>query len=330
MTHAAALSYQRDPELLLRLHREMVRLRVIEEAIAERYAEQEMRCPVHLSVGQEAVAVGACAALRRTDVIVSNHRCHAHYIAKGGNLERMIAELYGRATGCSGGRGGSMHQFDVEAGVLVSLPIVASSIPIGVGAALRFKQRGEDRVSLVFMGDAAVEEGVFHESANFAALKRLPVVFVCENNFYSIYTHLGDRQPQRPITDVARAHGMLARHGDGNDALTVYDMVTEAVARARSGGPPSFLVFDTYRWREHCGPNCDDDLGYRTAAEIAAWRERCPVERSRALLANEGLHDDAGEENMNAEIRDEVEKAFDFAKASPFPAPVTAMDCVYA
>src|SRR5262245_35830673 len=168
----------------LRLFREMLRIRLIEEEIAGRYREEKMRCPVHLSTGQEAVAVGVSVGLRRTDQIVSTHRCPAHYLAKGGDLKVMLSELMGKETGCCGGRGGSMHLFDRDAGVLLSLPIVAASIPVGVGAALAMKQRMSDDVSVIYLGDASVEEGVFHESANFAALRGLPAIFVCENNLY--------------------------------------------------------------------------------------------------------------------------------------------------
>src|SRR5260370_4819372 len=189
--------------LALRIFRTMVRIRMVEEEIAARYGQEKMRCPVHLSIGQEAVAAAVSAALRPTDQVVSTHRSHAHYLAKGGDLRAMLCELMGREPGCCSGRGGSMHLFDQAVGMLLSSPIVAASIPVGVGAALAIKQRGEDAVAIVYMGDASVEEGVFHESANFAALHRLPVVFVCENNLYSVYTALRDRQPARPITDLA-------------------------------------------------------------------------------------------------------------------------------
>ena len=166
----------------LGLFREMLRIRMVEEAIADRYAAWEMRCPVHLSIGQEAIAVGVSAALRPDDMVISNHRSHAHYLAKGGDLRRMLAELHGRETGCARGRGGSMHLIDRSVGMIGALPIVAGSIPIGVGVALASRRAGHDRAVVIYVGDAAIEEGVFHESANFASLEKLPVLFVCENN----------------------------------------------------------------------------------------------------------------------------------------------------
>lgn len=312
------------------LYRAMLRIRMVEEAIAERYAEQEMRCPVHLSVGQEAAAVGACAALEPGDQVVSTHRAHAHYLAKGGDLPAMLAELYGRVSGCAGGRGGSMHLFDTAAGLLVSLPIVGSSIAIGVGAALAMRQRGQDRVCLVCLGDAALEEGAFHESANFAALKSLPVVFLVENNLYSVYTRLDDRQPPRPLTDVAAAYAMPGHRVDGNDVLAVEAVTAAAVARARRGDGPSLIVADTYRWLEHCGPNDDDHLGYRGQAEVAAWKERCPVAGFAARLSDQGVLDAGGSAGMAAEIAAEIDAAFSFAQGAPFPDGATAAQGVYA
>lgn len=319
-----------DPALLLRLYRSMLLTRRIELEIARRYGEQEMRCPVHLSVGQEAISTGVCEALGPGDQVLSTHRAHAHYIAKGGHLGRMLAEFYGRAEGCCGGRGGSMHLFDDDAGVLMSLPIVASSIPIAVGAALGFKQEGSRRVAVAFFGDAAVEEGVFHESANFASLKRLPVVFVCENNLYSVYTHLSARQPNRPITDLAEAHGLPHLHADGNDVLAVHSVSRQAVDRARAGEGPTFLLFDTYRWLEHCGPNYDNDIGYRTEAEFQQWKNRCPVEHMQQVVAEQGVLDAAGEQALIAEVDAEIRRAFDFARAAPLPEPSTAGLLVYA
>jgi pyruvate dehydrogenase E1 component alpha subunit len=250
------------PAETLALYRAMLRIRLIEEAIAKRYSEQEMRCPVHLSTGQEATAVGACAALRQDDQIITSHRGHGHYLAKGGDLNAMMAEIYGRATGCCGGRGGSMHLFDDRVGVMASVPIVASFIPLGTGAALSYRNANEDRVCIVFLGDGATEEGAFHESANFAALKSLPVIYFVENNGYSCYTNLEDRQPRRPLVDLGRAYGIPSVYVDGNDVLAVFDTTKEAVARARAGQGPTLIVADTYRWREHCGPNFDNDIGY--------------------------------------------------------------------
>ena len=210
---ATALSKSEvDPNFLLSLFRNLLRLRLIEEAIAAHYPRHEMRCPVHLSVGQEAVAVGTASAFQHTDRIVSTHRGHAHYLAKGGDLTAMLCELYGKATGCTGGRGGSMNLCDLDAGVLLTLPLVGSSIPLGVGVALTEKQRGGNGICGVYFGDAALEEGVFHESANFASLKKLPVVFICENNLYAVYTHIAKRQPHRPLIEAARAHGIPAYH----------------------------------------------------------------------------------------------------------------------
>jgi pyruvate dehydrogenase E1 component alpha subunit len=320
------------PETLLSLYRAMLRIRMVEEEIAERYnAEvQKMRCPVHLSIGQEAIAAGVSANLRRADQIVSNHRCHAHYLAKGGDLKAMLSELYGKAAGCCGGRGGSMHLLDEAAGVLLSLPIVGSTIPIGVGAALALKQQESDGVCIVYLGDAAVEEGVFHESANFAALREVPAVFVCENNLYSVYTHLSDRQPPRPLLEMGRAHGMPNCHIDGNDVRAVARAAAEAVDHARRGGGPSFILADTYRWREHCGPNYDNDIGYRTEAEYLDWRARDPIERLRARLSGDGVLGAEREAEITRDLEAEIHEAFAFAEAAPYPDPKTGGEGVYA
>jgi pyruvate dehydrogenase E1 component alpha subunit len=301
------------------LYRDMLRNRRVEEEIALRYADQQMRCPVHLSIGQEAVAAGVCLALERGDQLVSTHRAHAHYLSKGGDLKRMLAEFHGKATGCCGGRGGSMHIFDDSCGMLLSLPIVASGIPIAVGAALAMRQAGTRQVAVAFLGDATVEEGTFHEAANFAALHRLPVLFVCENNLYSCYTPLSDRQPDLPLTRHGAMHGMPTVTGDGNDAAAVYAATAAAVARARDGAGPSFLVFDTYRWLEHCGPNYDNDIGYRSPAEFEAWRDRDPLLITRAQL-DSGLSA-ADEAQMRYQIDGEIDEAFRFALDSPLPLP---------
>jgi pyruvate dehydrogenase E1 component alpha subunit len=312
------------------LYREMLRIRLVEEAIANRYGEQEMRCPVHLSDGQEGIAVGACLALRKEDKIVSTHRSHGHYLAKQGSLKAMLCEIYGRAPGCVGGRGGSMHLLDDDAGVLACLPIVGTSVPLGVGVAYAAKRKGGDTVVTVFLGDAVMEEGVFHESANFAALHSLPVVFVCENNDLSFYTSLEVRQPDRPMTDIAEAHTIATHELDGNDAVTVYEAISGAVEKARSGGGPSFLMCNTRRWREHCGCRYDYELGQMTEQEFEVLRADCPVARLGVQLREAGLLDDAGEETLRAELGQEIEEAFEFARNAPFPEPETAGDHVYA
>ena len=312
------------------LLRDMMLIRMVEESIAEHYAEQEMRCPVHLSIGQEAAAVGVCRALRVTDRVFSTHRCHAHYLAKGGDLKAMLAEIYGKAAGCIGGRGGSMHLTDPDKGMIVSVPIVASSIPLAVGAALSDSIDGNDRVSVAFIGDASVEEGVFHESANFARLRNLPVLFVCENNLYSVYTPLRERQPERALGEVAHSHALRTLTADGNDVLAVFDTTTQAVAAARAGHGPSFLLFDTYRWREHCGPNFDNNIGYRTEAEYQQWKTRDPVERFRAALRQQGTLSESDEARITQALRSEIDAAFAFAKSAPLPEPSQAPLHVYA
>jgi pyruvate dehydrogenase E1 component alpha subunit len=318
-----------DP--LVARFREILRIRLVEEAIADRYSEQQMRCPVHLSIGQEAVAVGVCAALRSDDYLVSTHRPHAHYLAKGGDLRRFIAELYGRETGCSGGRGGSMHVIDLDAGIIGSTPIVGGSLPIAVGTAFATQLDGGDRVSVVFFGDGTTEEGVFLEAINFAALKQLNVVFVCENNQFSVYSPLSVRQPaNRNRVAIAAASGLATGTGDGNDVEAVRVATEVAVARARSGGGPTFLEFDTYRHREHCGPFFDDDLGYRNDAEVKAWLARDPVPVLEAQLRAAGKLDDAALATMRRELDAEIEDAFAFAIASPFPSPDGLFRHVYA
>ena len=304
--------------------RQMLRIRMVDEAIAELYAEQEMRCPVHLSIGQEAAAVGVCAALNANDWVFSGHRNHAHYLARGGSLERMLAELYGKATGCTGGLGGSMHLTDPEAGFVGATPIVGSAVPIAVGAALTAKFHGQGRIAVVFFGDAAMETGLVHESLNLAVVHRLPVLFCCENNLYSVYSPLSVRQPpHRTISELAAGHGIRTSAGDGNDVEAVHQIADEACVSIRDGDGPAFIELSTYRWREHCGPNFDNDLGYRSAEEFEEWRVGDPIE----VMAERFLWSDR--ETVSDGIREEIRAAVAFAKGSKYPDPETIRYPVY-
>jgi TPP-dependent pyruvate/acetoin dehydrogenase alpha subunit len=318
-------------ETLLKLYRAMRRIRMVEEEIGEVYSEQEMRCPVHLCIGQEAIAVGACWALRPEDYVFSGHRSHGHYLAKGGDLNSMVAELYGKATGCAGGKGGSMHLVDMACGFMGAAPIVGSTIPIAVGAALASSMRGDKRVSMPFFGEGATEEGVFAESLNFAALKRLPVVFICENNGFSVYSPLSVRQPaNRDLLAIARAHGVEACRGDGNDVFEVCDLAEQAVQRARAGDGPTMLEFTTYRWREHCGPSFDDSLGYRREEEIREGQARCPIARLERHLQRENILDESAIAAIGSALSEEAKSAIQFGKLSPFPDESLHMFDVYA
>lgn len=308
------------PDLRRRLLAEMTRIRTVEQTLADLYPQGEMRTPTHFSIGQEAVAVGVCAALRRDDVVYSGHRCHAHYLAKGGDLARMVAELYGRETGCARGRGGSVHLNDPDAGFIAASAILGQTMAAAVGSALAFKMDGLDRVAVTFFGDGTVEEGIFHESLNFAVVKRLPVLFVCENNGYSTHTPLGVRQPASvPIHARAASYGMPSRCVDGNEVFAVFTAAREAVAGSRRGEGPSFLECITYRWREHVGPLWDYDKGYRTKAEVDEWVARCPIKRAIERLVADGLCSMDEVARIERGCQDEVNRAVAAAKAAPFP-----------
>ena len=297
-----------------------MRVRLIEERIRKLYAEQEMRCPTHFSIGQEAVAVGVCTHLKQEELITSAHRSHAHYLAKGGDLKAMLAELYGKATGCAAGKGGSMHLIDLTAGFLGAVPIVGSTIPIGVGAALASVLQDSPVLSVIFFGDAATEAGVFHESLNIAALYKLPVVMVCENNLYSVLSPLSVRKPKdREIVQLAQGHGVFNGQADGNDADAVYALAGEAIEHARAGRGPAFLELETYRWLEHCGPLDDRHLGYRPPGEYEAWIARDPLRLYAERLRERGLVTPVDLEAMAREIGAEIDDAVTFAKSSPFP-----------
>ena len=309
-------------DIHLKLYKSVKRIRMVEEVIAGRYAEQEMRCPVHLSVGQEAVPAALGVALDCDDLCVSTHRSHGHYLGKGGDLNAMIAELYGRETGCASGRGGSMHLIDQSVGFMGSTAIVSGTIPVGVGLGLSLKLKKSDRICVVFLGEGATEEGVFYESVNFAALKKLPVLFVCENNLYSVYTPLDARQPpERELCKLASSMGIESSSADGNDTVGAYQKIHEAADFIRAGKGPYFLEFFTYRWREHCGPNYDNDIGYRTETEFLAWQQKDPLVRIENELIDKKIIETIKTRQIEADIQKEIDQAFEFALASPFPKP---------
>lgn len=312
---------------LTQMFRTMLRIRMVEEAIAREYMNQEMRCPVHLSVGQEAPSAAFSLVAEPGDLAVSTHRGHAHYLAKGGSLPRMLAEIYGKASGCSGGIGGSMHLIDTSVGFMGTSAIVGNSIPVGVGFGLSMKLRGIPQAACVFLGDGATEEGVFYESVSFAALRQLPVLFLCENNQYSVYTPLEQRQPsQRRIVDVARSLGIRAIDVDGHSAEACLDTIRTELPSVRAGHGPCLIEFSTHRYLEHCGPNDDDHLAYREPGELDRWKARDPLADLQASLGLAPSTLDA----MTSEIESEIEAAFAFARQSVFPDPSALVEAIYA
>ncbi len=311
-----------DPETCYRL---LLLIRTVEEEIARVYPSDVIKSPVHLSIGQEAVAVAVCMALRLEDVVFGTYRGHAAYLAKGGDLDRMIAELYGKNTGCAGGKGGSMHLVDVEHGVMGTSAVVATTIPEALGMAMAFQYRREPRVVVSFFGDGATEEGVFFETLNVAALRKAPLIFLCENNSYAIHTHLHQRQAQSDICRKAEAMGVPAFRFESDDVETVYARIAGAAARLRADpfAGPCFFEAPTCRWREHVGPGEDFHLGYRTADDV----RRCQA--NDALKKAAGRLTEIRRAVIEREVLGAVARAFERAAAAPFPEAGTLLDDVY-
>jgi len=303
---------------LLKMYETMLRIRRFEERLGDLILQGEIKTPCHLYIGEEAVAVGVCSALKRTDYIFGNHRSHGHYIAKGGDINKLMAEIYCKSTGCSRGKGGSMHVVAPEIGLLGTPPIVASSIPIAVGTALSSCIKNEKRVAVSFFGDGATNEGVFYESLNFASLKKLPVVFVCENNLYSTHMPITKTLADTNIAKKASGFGMPGFKIDGNDVLKVYQAVKKAIDNVRKGKGPTLIECQTYRWRGHVGP--DDNIqgihtDIRPKSELESWKAKCPIKRAERTLNLSAPQ----KKRIAGKIEKEIEKAVMFAKNSPFP-----------
>ncbi len=305
----------------------MLLIRAFEEKAEELYGLGRVHGTMHLSIGQEAVAVGVCEALRPDDYILSTHRGHGHCLAKGADVRRVMAEFLGKETGYCRGRGGSMHIADVEGGNLGANGIVGGGLPIATGVGLSIQIRGTQQVCVAFFGDGAANEGAFHESLNLASIWDLPVVFVCENNQYAMSMPVHRAMRVERVADRACAYGIPGRTVDGMDVFAVFEAAQEAVERARAGGGPSLLECVTYRYRGH---SKSDRQRYRTREEVERWRARDPIERLRGRLEAQGLLDPEAYEALAAAARERVEDAVRFAEASPEPDPATLLEDVYA
>ena len=311
-----------DAELARRLYRGILRLRRTEETLAELYKEQEMRTPTHFGIGQEAVAVGVAEALEKGDVAYSHHRCHNHYLAMGGDIFELAAELYGREEGASRGRGGSVHLTARDVGFIASSAILGQTIPVAVGSALAFKMDRVGRVAVTFFGEAACEEGVFYESLNYASIHRLPVLFVCENNLYSTESPLSVRQPAgTELTERARSFKVSASKVDGNDVFAVFAAAQKALTILREGNGPCFIECMTYRWREHVGPLFDHEAGrtYRSREEVETWMRRCPVDGAERRMLDEGWASAVEISGWKTAVATEIADAVARAKSGHWP-----------
>lgn len=312
------------------LHRELLRMRRGEQLLASLYRHQLMRTPTHFSIGQEAVSVGICAALDLPhDIVVTHHRSHAAYLACGGDFGALAAELYGRVTGCSKGRGGSVHLTARHFGFLASSAILGEMVAVATGCALAFKMNGGSQVATSFCGEATAEEGVLYEAWNYAALHKLPVLFVIENNGYSTESGLHTRQPRgTSLVRRAKEFGLRAYWEDGNDVMSVYETAKQIIPAVREGNP-AVIEFETYRWLEHVGPNFDFESGrtYRSKDELEYWMRRCPIERSKRALIAAGYEEadlDAMDHDIQAELTDMALKE----KMEPMPDPSTLLENV--
>lgn len=319
-----------DPARLLAHLRTMLLIRRVEEVIGDGVAARQVICPTHLGIGQEAVAVGVSAHLRGSDRVFGGHRSHAHYLALGGELYPLLAEILGKEDGCSRGMGGSMHLYAAEKGLLGTVPIVAGTVPLAVGAALAAKKDGRGDVAIAWFGDGASEEGVIHESLNLAAVWKLPILFVCENNLFSSHLHISLRQPSNRVARFAEAHQIPAATLDGNNVVAVADVAGAFIDQARKGGGPAFLEAVTYRWRGHVGHREDEDVGVNRGTDLHRWKARDPVRRLvDALIATKSLTS-AAYQALHADVADEVKKAWHRAMNAPYPPTSHLLGLVYA
>lgn len=318
-------------DLPIRFYKALLRIRRTEEILAEEYREGSMRTPTHFGIGQEAVAVGVCEALEKDDVVYSHHRSHTHYLAKGGCLKGLLAELLGREAGCSRGRGGSVHLTDRSVGFIGSSPILGHSAALAVGSALAFRLDNLSRVSVGFFGEGALDEGSMWESFNFASIHKLPVLFVCENNLYATESPLSVRQAEgTDLCERVRSFKIRADRLDGNDVNVIYQAAKSAIKSCRKGEGPVFLECMTYRWREHVGPLWDHEANrtYRSKAELDAWMEKCPVKRAGESLIAMGIADKKDLAAWLMDVDGEVNKVLFEAKNSPWPEGSTLFDNV--
>jgi pyruvate dehydrogenase E1 component alpha subunit len=304
-------------------YRSLYRIRRVEEEIIRLYPSDRIKSPVHLSIGQEAVSVGICAALDPADVVFGTYRGHALYLAKGGDLNAMMAELYGKAGGSARGKAGSMHLIDLSVGMMGTSAIVATTIPQAVGYALAIKMRKQKTAVIVFFGDGATDEGVFHESLNFAALKQLPVLFVCENNGYAIYSPTRDRMADVNFCERVESYRIPANRVESGSTMDIHDAAADALAKIRNGGGPQFLECLTARWRDHVGPDEDRVWKYRPDAELDDWIIRDDMARIGRELPIARLNE------INADAEAEIAEAIAFAEASPYPAEEEIFDHVF-
>tara|TARA_B100000035_G_scaffold311810_2_gene322030 strand:- start:439 stop:1413 length:975 start_codon:yes stop_codon:yes gene_type:complete len=315
----------------LKLFFEMLRIREIERNISKNYKYQNMRCPIHLSVGQEAIAVGVCQNLTKKNKIVTAHRSHAHYLAKGGNLKSMLAEIHGKKTGCAMGKGGSMHLIDIKNGIEAAVPIVGSTIPIGTGIAWANKLDKQNNVVVIFFGDGATEEGAFFESLDFASLHNLQILFICENNFFSVYSDISKRQSKkRKISNISKALGINSHKSNGNRIEDIYLQVKKSLNFIKNKKRPYLIEYETFRHLEHCGPNYDDNLNYRSKKIIAKWYKDCPITQYESVLRNRKIINDSILNEMKQKILLEINKSFKFATESKYPEKKLLMKHNYA
>jgi pyruvate dehydrogenase E1 component alpha subunit len=314
----------------LDLYKKILFIRLIEEEIANEYKLNNMRCPVHLSIGQESCAVGVCQNLSKKDIVFSNHRSHAHYIAKGGNVQKMIDEMHGKVTGCVGGRGGSMHLQDLSVNFYASIPIVSSAIGLATGTAFTQKRKNLKSITTVFIGDGSMEEGIVHESLNFSSINNLPLLYVCENNFYSIYTHVNQRQPSDDMTRFAKANNINYLRIRGDDLYKVLKATSYAVKFIKQKNKPFFLQLDTYRHREHCGPNIDDYKNYRKKDELKKWLLLDPVLKFKNKLFKDKILNIHLDKKIKNEITVNIKNIFKNSLKAKLPFYRTASNFVYA
>lgn len=306
------------------------RIRYIEETIAKKYSEKKMRCPTHLSLGQEAIAAATGIALKKNDVSVSYHRSHAHYLCRGGNLKKMLAEIYGFKEGCSKGIGGSMHLIDLKKNFYGSTAIVSNSIPIGVGIGYSMKINNIKNLVCIHIGDASVEEGVFFEAMNFCVIKKLPIVFICENNFYSVYTHLKNRQPhKRKIYKLAKAMGATSYKFSQHNPFELYSNLNKIFEKIRQKPKAHFIEIETYRYLEHCGPNDDTDLGYRSYQEVNKWKKKDPIKFSKNYLIKKNIMSKKKIENLNKNLQKKIDNDFQYIKKLKRPQFKNIKNLVY-